>query len=100
MIDILLRSGEVIDPSSNLRRQLDVAIRRDKVIKIAPHISSTDAAQVIDVKGKLVLPGLIDMHTHIYEGIYENAVNPDLVGVRSGVTTVVDGGSSGCDTFG
>ena len=100
MIDILLRSGEVIDPSSNLRSQLDVAIRGNKVVKIAPHISSADAEQVIDVKGKLVLPGLIDMHTHIYEGIYENAVNPDLVGVRSGVTTVVDGGSSGCDTFG
>jgi len=100
MIDILLKSGELIDPYSNLRGQLDVAIRGDKVVEIAPDILPTEATKVINLQGKLVLPGLIDLHTHIYEGIYQNAVNPDLVGVSSGVTTVVDGGSSGCDTFG
>ena len=58
------------------------------------------ASRVINVDGNIVIPGMIDLHTHVYEGINQNGINPDLAGVRSGVTTVLDAGSAGCYTFG
>ena len=57
-------------------------------------------SRVINVDGNIVIPGMIDLHTHVYEGINQNGINPDLAGVRSGVTTVLDAGSAGCYTFG
>ena len=54
----------------------------------------------MEVRGRYVTPGLIDLHTHVYEGVNGNGVNADVGGVRAGVTTMVDAGSSGCDTYG
>ena len=67
---------------------------------IAPSIPATDTTKVVDISGKILCPGLIDIHTHVFDGIASNGVNPDLGGVRSGVTTLVDAGSSGSATFG
>jgi dihydroorotase len=100
MVDLVLKGGEVIDPSRDLRARLDLGIRDGAIAQIAPTIEANDATQVVDVSGKLVVPGLIDLHTHVYEGVNQNGINPDLAGVRSGVTTVVDAGSAGCYTFG
>ena len=100
MTDLVLKGGQVIDPARNLRAQLDVAVTDGAISQVAPNISQDEASRVVDVAGKLVVPGLIDLHTHIYEGMYHSGVNPDLVGVRAGVTTLVDGGTSGCYTFG
>ncbi|MFQ5880023.1 MAG: amidohydrolase family protein, partial [Dehalococcoidia bacterium] len=58
-----------------------------------------DGREFVDVRGKLVVPGIIDLHTHTADAITRHSINPDLAGVHSGVTTVVDGGSVGCDTF-
>ena len=55
---------------------------------------------MIEVGGKLVTPGLIDLHAHVFEGFNRTGVNPDLGGVYSGVTTIVDAGSAGAATFG
>ncbi len=100
MYDLLLKGGTVVDPSQELHSQRDVAVQDGTIARIAPNIPPQEAAQVIDVRGKLVTPGLIDMHTHVYEAVSPNGVNPDVAGVYSGVTTVVDAGSAGCDTFG
>ena len=100
MVDLLLRGGEVVDPSQSLRGKLDVAITGGVISQVAPDISAADGARVVDVTGKLVVPGLIDLHCHIYDGVNQTGVNPDLAGVRSGVTTLVDAGSAGCFTFG
>jgi len=100
MTDLLLKGGEVIDPSQNLREKLDVAVTDGAISQVAPNISPKGVARVIDVSGKLVVPGLIDLHTHVYEGVNQTGVHPDLAGVMSGVTTVVDAGSAGCYTFG
>ncbi len=100
MIDLLLKGGEVIDPSQGLRGKMDVAVKDGAVSQVASGISVKEAKRVINVPGKLVVPGLIDLHCHVYEGVNQTGINPDLAGVRSGVTTLVDAGSAGCYTFG
>ncbi len=100
MTDLILKGGDVLDPSLGPRARLDVAVTDGLISEVAPDIQPDGAARVIDVFGKLVTPGLIDLHTHVYEGVNQTAVNPDLAGVLSGVTTVVDAGSAGCYTFG
>lgn len=98
--DTLLKGGHVICPASGLNGVMDVAIGRGRIVAIAPSIAPTPGAEVIDVRGKLVLPGLIDTHGHVYQYVTGRfGMNADLVGVQSGVTTVVDQGGPSCMTL-
>jgi dihydroorotase len=99
MYDLLLKGGNVIDPSQDLRGALDVAVEDGKIARVAANIPVAEARRVVDVPGKTVTPGLIDLHTHVFDGVAANGVHPDIAGVHAGVTTVVDAGSSGCATF-
>ena len=99
MYDLLLKGGNVIDPSQDLRGALDVAVEDGKIARVAANIAVTEARRVVDIRGKTVTPGLIDLHTHVFDGVAANGVHPDIAGVHAGVTTVVDAGSSGCATF-
>ncbi len=100
MYDLLLKGGTVVDPSQNLQGVHDIAVQDGEIATIAPGIPVEEAIRVINVPGKIVTPGLIDLHAHVFSGIISSGVHPDLGGVRSGVTTLVDAGSSGCATFG
>ena len=100
MYDLLLKGGHVIDPSQDLRGVLDIAVENGKIAKVAANIPVAEARRVVDIPGKTVTPGLIDLHTHVFDGVAANGVHPDIAGVHAGVTTVVDAGSSGCATFG
>jgi dihydroorotase len=100
MYDLVIQGGTVIDPAQGINGLYDVAVEDGKIARVAPNIPAAEANQVVEVKGKIVTPGLIDLHTHVYDGVNGNGVNADLGGVRAGVTTMVDAGSSGCDTFG
>jgi dihydroorotase len=100
MYDLLIKGGTVIDPAQGINSPHDVAVEGGKIARVAPSIPAEEASRVVEVKGKIVTPGLIDLHTHVYDGVNGNGVNPDLGGVRAGVTTMVDAGSAGCDTFG
>jgi len=100
MYDLIVKGGTVVDPSQNLHAISDVAIENGKISKIATDIPAEEATRVIEIKGKIVTPGLIDLHTHVYSGVNANGVDADLGGVRAGVTTMIDAGSSGCDNFG
>jgi len=99
MYDLLLKGGSVLDPAQELRGALDVAVQDGKIAAVAANIPASEARRVIHVPGKTVTPGLIDLHTHVFDGVAANGVDPDIAGVHAGVTTVVDAGSSGCATF-
>ena len=100
MTDSPLKGGRAIDPSQGLDARMDVAVHDGAISEIAPNIKPGPDTRVIKADGKLVTPGLIDLHTRVYHGVNQTGVDPDLAGVRAGVTTVVDAGSAGCYTFG
>jgi dihydroorotase len=99
MYDLVLKGGTVVDPSAGLDGRHDIAVQDGAIARIAPGIASTEATRTIDVTGKVVTPGIIDLHAHVFEGVNATGVNPDLGGVYAGVTTIVDAGSSGAATF-
>ena len=99
MYDILIKGGRVIDPAQNIDGTMDVAINKDKIAVVSRDISPQEGKQIIDAKGKIVTPGLIDSHVHAFDSIMKIAVEPDVAGVKHAVTTVVDGGSAGEATF-
>jgi dihydroorotase len=98
MFDIVLTGGRVVDPSQNLDAVADVAFAGGKVAAVGPNLAG-DAKSVRDVTGRLVVPGLIDIHAHIYWGATYLSVEPERVARMSGTTTFVDAGSAGAGTF-
>ncbi|MGA0532969.1 amidohydrolase/deacetylase family metallohydrolase [Hansschlegelia sp. KR7-227] len=98
--DLLLKGGRVMCPASGLDGVRDIAIKGGKIAAIEEAILPSSAAKVVDVSGKLVLPGLIDTHGHVYQYVTGRfGLDPDMVGVRSGVTTVIDQGGPSCMTL-
>jgi dihydroorotase len=97
--DLLIKNGLVLDPAQNIYAEMDIAIEDRKIAALNSHLSENTAKKSIDANGKLVTPGLLDIHTHVAEAIMPLAVNPDETGVTTGVTTVVDAGSTGYANF-
>ena len=97
--DLLLKGGELVDPGQGQRGVRDVAFRDGLVAAVAEQISEDQAKQTLDVSGKLVTPGLIDIHGHYFEHIVPFATQADAVCLPNGVTTTVDAGSSGWTHF-
>lgn len=99
--DVLLRGGEVLDPSQALRAPRDIAFAWGRVAAVAEPqtIDPATARVVIDATGHLVTPGLIDLHTHVYVGGSELVIPADEVCSVSGCTTVVDAGTAGANTM-
>jgi dihydroorotase len=97
--DVVITGGRVVDPGRGVDAPLDVAIANGKIAKIAVGIDASEGERNIDARGRVVTPGLIDIHAHIYEHGVGNGLDPDLAGVRSGVTTIVDGGSAGSANY-
>jgi len=96
--DLVLQGGRVIDPAQGLDGIQDVAIADGKIAAVGPNLASSGEA--IDVGGALVLPGLIDTHAHVFRHVTGRfGLDADLVGVSSGVTTLVDQGGPSLMTF-
>jgi dihydroorotase len=98
--DLLLRGGRVIDPATDRDEIADIAITGGRVAAIEPKLPADAAQQVLDVAGKIVIAGMIDTHAHVYQHVTGRfGLDADTVGVRSGVTTVVDQGGPSCMTI-
>lgn len=104
--DLLLKGGHVIDPKNGLSARRDVAVSKGRIARVAPQIEAAQAARVVDVTELYVAPGIIDMHVHVYagtglKGVYTGdlSVYPDGFSFRTGVTTMVDAGTSGWRNF-
>jgi dihydroorotase len=97
--DLLIKGGHVVDPSQGLSANRDVAIRDRKIVRVFESIPVAEARSVLDAKGKVVTPGLIDIHVHVYDGVAPLGIPADPNCIAKGVTTVVDAGSAGAHTF-
>lgn len=102
--DLLLQGGHVIDAKNKISAKRDVAIAGGKIAAVEPSIDASKAKKVVNVAGHYVAPGLIDIHVHVFAGegpeyMGGSSVFPDDHSFRSGVTTVVDAGSSGWKSF-
>ncbi|MFN0165244.1 MAG: amidohydrolase/deacetylase family metallohydrolase [Bryobacteraceae bacterium] len=104
--DVLLKGGHVIDGKNRINAVRDVAVKDGAIAAVAARIPASEASKTIDVRGLYVTPGLVDIHVHVYagtgmRGAYsgDNSVYPDGHTFRSGVTSVVDAGSSGWRNF-
>jgi dihydroorotase len=104
--DLVLKGGHLIDPKNNVNAVRDVAISGGRVAAVAPDIPAAQARQVLDVRGLYVTPGIVDIHAHVWAGQRAGTTNggqssfyPDHLSFRTGVTTMVDPGSSGWRDF-
>jgi len=98
MADLILRGGRVIDPANGRDEAADVAFSEGKVAAVGPDLPH-GSAEIIDVRGRIVAPGLIDLHTHVYWGGTSLGVDAADVARTSGTATFVDAGSSGPGNF-
>jgi len=98
--DTLIRGGTVIDPAQKLNGRYDVAVKDGRIAAVEREIVPSAAAAVLDASGKLVLPGLIDTHAHVFQYVTGRfGLEADMCGVHSGVTTLIDQGGPSCMTL-
>ena len=97
--DLIVKGGHIVDPSQSLSFVRDLAVSAGRVVRIAEDIPATDARQVLDARDKIVTPGLIDVHGHVYDGVTPLGIPADPNNIAKGVTTVLDAGSAGANTF-
>jgi dihydroorotase len=104
--ELLLRGGRLVDPRNNRDGRFDVAIRGGLIAAVEPSIDPARAKKTVDATGLLITPGLIDLHVHVFftggnPGAWagDSSVQPDAFSFRTGVTTMVDAGSSGWRNF-
>ncbi len=99
LYDLLLKGGRIVDKASFPDQIMDVGVKGEVIAEVKPGINPSEARRVIDVSGFFVAPGLIDFHAHAFVGASELGVETDPTCLASGVTTLVDAGSTGAATF-
>lgn len=99
-LDLLIRGGEVIDPTQKLRGRYDIGIRWGRIVRVEPVIPAKAAKHIIDASGRLVTPGLVDLHTHVYPLGSALGLPADELTPYTATTTYVSAGDAGANNFG
>jgi len=97
--DLLVKGGEVLDPSQNLRARRDIGIRWGVIEAVEPDIPADRALKVLNVGGKLVTPGLVDLHAHVYPYGSAIGIPADELLTFQATTTMVSAGDAGANNF-
>jgi dihydroorotase len=97
--DMIIKGGRVIDPSQSMSAPRDVAIAGNKIARVDADIPASEGRLTLDARGKIVTPGLVDIHVHVYDGVAPLGIPADPNCIAKGATTVVDAGSAGAHTF-
>src|ERR1700733_2411485 len=97
--DLLLTDGDVLDPAAGLKGRMDVAIAGGKIAAVGPGLPRNEARRTISAKGRLVTPGLVDVHAHVFVNAHDMGGRTDHFCRASGVTTLCDAGSAGSANF-
>jgi dihydroorotase len=97
--DLLIKGGRVIDPANAIDDVRDVAVTRGRITAVERDLPADSARRTVDATGLLVLPGLVDLHAHVYRRFTFVSVDADLIGPQTGVTTWIDAGTAGALTF-
>src|SRR4051812_1609898 len=84
--DLILRGGRVIDPANGIDARMDVAVAGDRIVSVQADIPATQARRVVDVSRFYVVPGLVDLHAHVFG--YEGSLAPDDTALPTGTTTI------------
>src|SRR3974377_1408595 len=95
--DLVLKGGHVIDPANGIDAVMDVAVAANRIAAVGPNLPAAPDVRAVDVTGRDVVPGLIDLHMHVFG--YEGSIAPDDTALPAGTTTVVDAGGSGWRTL-
>src|SRR5262249_4369506 len=96
---VLVRGGTVVDPSQGLHARRDVRLADGRVAEVADGLVPLPGEEVLDARHALVVPGLIDLHVHVFWGGSHYGIDADPHCLGTGTTTVVDAGSAGAYTF-
>jgi dihydroorotase len=96
---LVISGGTVVDPGSGLHAERDVAIADGRIADVGPDLPVPSGGEILDATGGLVVPGLVDLHVHVYWGVADLSVEADPTCLGRGATTVVDAGSAGANTF-
>jgi dihydroorotase len=97
--DLLIKGGTLIDPAQNIHTHKDVAFAGGIVAAAGDDLPPGEAGEVLDASGRVLAPGMIDLHVHVFAGVSHYGIEPDPTCLAKGATTVVDAGSAGADTF-
>jgi dihydroorotase len=97
--DLVIKGGDVLDPSQNLRGKRDIGIRYGLVEALEADIPAARAERLLDVSGKLVTPGLIDLHSHVFPYGSAIGIPADELVAHQCTTTCVSGGDAGANNF-
>jgi len=100
--DLVVKGGRVIDPAQGIDEHLDVGVRRGRIAELERDLGDearVSGVRIIDAGGGLVVPGLIDIHAHVYTGVCSLTVPADETSSTTGVTTVVSAGDAGANTI-
>ena len=97
--DLLIKGGTLVDPAQQVNATRDVAFAHGLVAAVGDDLPAAEARVVLDASGRLVIPGMIDLHVHVFPGVSHFGIEPDPTCLARGATTVVDAGSAGADTF-